>query len=157
MVAFQVCPEQAAEEIGEAVQAGVVQGGLAFFEVVHEQIADRAADQPVTVDQLLRGALSECAQFAQCGRRLGAEDAHGAQDPVEQMRGAGGGDERRSLGVEEFEHVADGDVGDGAALGRQDQRGSVGGAGRRGWRHVRVGRTQCLQLCERRRGRGSAP
>ncbi|WP_230493350.1 hypothetical protein [Mycobacterium intracellulare] len=129
---FQVCPEQAAEEIGEAVQAGVVQGGLAFLEVVHEQIADGTADQPVPVDQLLRCALPDRAQLPQSRRRIGAEDTHRAQYPVEQMRGARSGAERHGLSVEQFEHVADGDVGNGAALGRQDQRRSVGRAGHRG-------------------------
>src|SRR5258705_13816855 len=90
MMSLQVRPEQAAEEIGEAVQAGVVQGWLAFFEVVHEQIADRLADQAVTVDQLFGGALAERAQLTQRDRRLGAEDVHGAQDSIEQMSGARG-------------------------------------------------------------------
>ena len=46
VVALEVCPEQVAEVVGEAVQAGVVQRGLAFAQIVHEQVADRAADQP---------------------------------------------------------------------------------------------------------------
>jgi hypothetical protein len=41
---------QDAEEIGEAVEAGVVQDRLVFFEEVHQQIADRLADWAVTVD-----------------------------------------------------------------------------------------------------------
>jgi hypothetical protein len=35
---------QDAEEIGEAVEAGVVQDWLALFEEVHQKIADRLAD-----------------------------------------------------------------------------------------------------------------
>ena len=39
---LEVAPEQPAEHVGELVQGGVVDGGLAFAQVVHQQVPDRA-------------------------------------------------------------------------------------------------------------------
>ena len=65
MVRLEVGPEPLAQVVGQRVHAGVVQGGLAFPQVVHQQVADRAAGQPVAVDQLLGGALPAGAQLPQ--------------------------------------------------------------------------------------------
>jgi hypothetical protein len=54
---LQVGPEQVAQEVREGFQAGVVQRGLAFPQVVHQQVADRAAGQGVSVDELIGCAL----------------------------------------------------------------------------------------------------
>ena len=40
------------------MQGGVVDSGLAFAQVVHEQVADRAAGDAVAVDQLLAAELA---------------------------------------------------------------------------------------------------
>jgi hypothetical protein len=40
---FKIGPEALRQGVGEVLQAGVVHRGLAFAQVVHEQVADRAA------------------------------------------------------------------------------------------------------------------
>ena len=40
MMAFQVGPEQPAQHVGQRVQAAVVQHGLAFLQVFHQQVTD---------------------------------------------------------------------------------------------------------------------
>jgi hypothetical protein len=54
MVLFEVGPEPHRQVAGEHLQAGVVHGGLAFPQVVHEQVPDGPALQLVAVDELLR-------------------------------------------------------------------------------------------------------
>ena len=62
----------------DRVQAGVVQRGLPFLQVVHEQVADRLALQPVAVDEFLDGQLPlGQAERADGGRGVGGEDARG--------------------------------------------------------------------------------
>ncbi len=75
MVVLEVGPEVPAELLGQRVQAAVVQGGLAFLEVVDEQVADRAAGELVAVDQLGRAALPDGHQLGQRGWRVRAEGA----------------------------------------------------------------------------------
>ena len=69
MVQLQVPPEQLAELPGQAPHGGVVDGGLALAQVVHQQVPDAAALDAVPVDHLLDAALSR-----------GAEDPHGGGD-----------------------------------------------------------------------------
>ena len=88
MVCLDVGPEPLPQVVGQCVYAGVVQRGLTLPQVVHQQVTDRAADQPVAVDQLLGGPLPAGAQLPQRPGRLLAQDAELAQGPVEQ-RAAG--------------------------------------------------------------------
>ena len=69
----------------------VVERGLAFLQVVDEQVADRAAGELVAVDQLARGCAAR--RVRSWGSEAGgapAEDAGLAQQPVEHgaVRGA---------------------------------------------------------------------
>ena len=85
VVGFQVGPEHA-QAAGQLLQAAVVHRGLAFPQVVHQQVTDGLAGKLVAVDHLGGRALARGAQFPQPGRRGRAEDAHLAEQPV-----AGGG------------------------------------------------------------------
>jgi len=53
-------------------------------------------------------------------RSLFAEDPEVAQDLVERWNVARPGRQHRGLGVHQLQHVADGDVGQGSALGDED-------------------------------------
>jgi hypothetical protein len=55
---LEVAPEQPAQHVGELVQGGVVDGGLAFAQVVHQQVPDRTVFDGVAVDQLLAAQLA---------------------------------------------------------------------------------------------------
>lgn len=50
MVLLEVGPEPLRQVVGEHLQAGVVHGGLAFAQVVHDQVTDGFALQVVAVD-----------------------------------------------------------------------------------------------------------
>jgi hypothetical protein len=73
VVVLEVGPEVPPELLGQGVQAPVVQGGLAFLQVVDQQVTDRAAGQLVAVDQLGRAALPDGQQLGQRGWRVRAE------------------------------------------------------------------------------------
>ena len=138
VVGFEVGPEHA-EPVGELFQAGVIDRGLAFFEVVDEEVTDGQAGQVVPVDHLLGGALARGAQFPQPRRRGGAEDPHLVQHPV-----AGGGPgpdgaEQVSLGVQQLQQVADLDAGEFPALGGHDHRGPAQRVRAGGLRHRAAG------------------
>ena len=139
VVVLQVGPEQLAEHGGQRLQAGVVQRGLAFLQVVHQQVADRAAGQPVAVDQLGGRPLPAGAQLPQRRRGPRPEDAHRVQHPVEQVRRPDRGAVRLGLGVQQLQDVAGGDVAERAALGGHDERGAVDGPPGGGRGHGRVG------------------
>jgi hypothetical protein len=148
VVALQVLPEAPAQEVGEVLQAGVVQRGLTLSQVVDQQVTDRAAPERVAVDELVGGELARSAEFPQPGWRLVAEDSHLVQQPVEhrgvaRRPGAGPG-----LCVQQFQDIAGRDRPDSAALGRDDQRRAVHGLppGRRGDAGLVV--AQRLQLPE---------
>ena len=122
MVGFQVGPEHA-QPAGQLFQAGVVHRGLAFLQVVDQQVADRPAGQVVPVDHLLGGALARGAQLPQPRRRGRAEDPHLAQQPVAGGGPGSGGAEHVGLGVQQLQDVADRDAGEHPALGGHDHRG----------------------------------
>ena len=128
VVGFQVGPEHA-QFAGQLLQAAVVHRGLAFAQVVDEQVTDGPAGELVAVDHLGGRALARGAQFPQPGRRGRAEDAHLAQQPVAGGGIASGCPADLGLGVEQFQDVADSDAGEHAALGGQDDRGPAQGAG----------------------------
>ena len=83
VVGLDIGPEPFAQVVGQRVQAGVVQRRLTFPQVVHEQVTDRAIDQLVAVDQLLRCLLPASAQPAEHRRCIVAEHSEVSQDPVE--------------------------------------------------------------------------
>ncbi len=83
VVALQVLPEAPAQEVGQVLQACVVQRGLTLPQVVDQQVADRAALEVIAVDELFWGELAGGAEFPQPGWRLDAEDPHLVQHPVE--------------------------------------------------------------------------
>ena len=61
MVDFKVFPESPGQVVGQIFQAVVVQAGLTFVQVGDQQVPDRAAGEPVAVDQLLGCELAACA------------------------------------------------------------------------------------------------
>ena len=121
MVELEVAPEQRAERVGELVQGGVVDGGLAFAQVVHQQVPDRLAGDGVAVDQLLAAELALGLQHLP-GRSSLTEDARGPQQLVEVRAGGIVAAQQLPGDLQQFQAVADGDVSDLAALGGQDGR-----------------------------------
>ena len=138
VVGFQVRPEHA-QPVSELFQAGVIDRGLAFFEVGDQQVTDGQAGQVVPVDHLLGGALARGAQLAQPHRRGGAEDPHLAQQPVAGSSVSPDGAEHFSLGVQQLQQVADLDAGEFPALGGHDHRGPAQRARAGGLRHRAAG------------------
>ena len=135
VVGFQVGPEHA-QPVGQLFQAGVIDRGLAFFEIVDQQVTDGLAGQVVPVDHLLRGALACGAQFAQphrCGR---AEVSQLVQQPVAGSSIGPGGAAHVSLGVQQLQHVAGLDAGQCPAFGGQDHRGPAQRVSAGGLRHA---------------------
>src|SRR5664280_2768173 len=115
-MALQVGPEHAAQEAGQRPQAVVVQGRRPLAEVVHEQVADRAAGEPVAVDELAGGGGAVGAQLGQRGRGLLAEHSDPAQHPVEHPGPVCLPRVDLRLDVEQLQHVAHGDLGHRAAM-----------------------------------------
>ena len=148
IVLLEVCPEPLRQVVGEILQAGVVHGWLAFPQVVHEQVADRPALQLVAVDQLVRRQLARGAERPQPFGRLVSEDPQLAQHPVEDLVIPCRAGEALSFAVHQFQRVADGDVGQSAALGSDDfsapaQREACGNGG-----HARIGVAQLAKTRE---------
>ena len=125
VVQLEVLPEPLAQVVGQGPQAVVVQSGLAFAQVVHEQVADGPACELVTVDQLAGGLLASGAQFPQPGGSPVTEDPQLVQYLVEERAVTWPSREHAGLDVQQFQDVADGDVGQGAALGSDDHRASL--------------------------------
>lgn len=124
MVGLQVLPEVQGEHAREVFETGVVQGRLAFGEVVDDEIADRPAFELIAVDQLIGGELpGEHSQGPQGGGGVRRELPHVLEEGVEQepavttplLQGDG-------LGLPQFDAVTDGDVADSTALGEEDHR-----------------------------------
>jgi hypothetical protein len=134
VVELEVLPEPIAQVVGEVPEAVVVQPRLALPQVVHQQLTHRPAGELVAVDQLLGGALAAGAQLPQPRRGLVAEDPQPTQHLVEDRDVTWPGRQRLGLGVQQLQDVADNDVVQHAALGRDDQRASLQrmAAGRRG-------------------------
>jgi hypothetical protein len=77
---------------------------------------------------------------ARISRRVAlAEDPHLVQQPVEQRRADAARAVDLRLGVQKLQHVADGDVGQRAALGRDDHGASVQRQAAHRWRDVGAG------------------
>ena len=121
MVQLEVAPEEPAQHVGELVQGGVVDSGLAFAQVVHQQVPDRAAFDAVAVDQLPAAELALGLQRPP-GRGSLAEDPRGPQQLVEVRAGGFAAAQQVPGDQQQFQAVADGDVSDLAALGGQDGR-----------------------------------
>ena len=128
MMGFQVFPEPQRQRGGQPVQGAVVDAGLAFAQVVHEQVADGTTRQVVPVDQLLGAELAgePGADHPDRGRRAVREDPGGVQELVEERAVLPGllpaSGEKAAAAVQQLQAVARGDVADQAALGRHDQR-----------------------------------
>ena len=99
--------------------------GGAFEEVLVEHLPDRSAFDAVAVEHLLRAELALGGESPQGGRRIGAEDAHRVKDAVEACATVRAPHPRAALQLLELQAVPDGDVGDEAALGRQDRRSAA--------------------------------
>ena len=125
MVAFEVFPEHVPQVRGEAAQAAVVQRRRAFGQVVHQQVTNRSAGKVKPVDELGGGALTGAAQLPQPCRRIRPEDPQLVQRPIE--RGAVGHRTAVGLGfdVEQLQDIPDGDLGDHAAVGAEDDRSTM--------------------------------
>jgi hypothetical protein len=96
----------------------------------------------VAVDHLGGRALARGAQFPQPGRRGRAEDAHLAEQPVTGSGITPGCPADISLGVQQLEEITDGDAGQHAALGGQDDCGPPQRAGRFRRRGALIGLTE---------------
>ena len=138
MAGLQVGPEQLAEQVGQALQRGEVQGRLPFAQVVDQHVADWLAGDVVAVDQLLACRLPPVGEHPHRRGRVLAEGTPGAQQLVEQ-RAAGvpvcpGAD--RGDDLQQLDAVADGDAGRETALGGHDDRDLAEGAqpGKRSYR-----------------------
>jgi hypothetical protein len=116
-------PEQPGQGRADDLHAAVVQCGLPFPQVVHEQVADGLALKLVAVDDFLDGELSPGhAERADRGRGVGGEDPEGMQAEVEVDFLLAAAGLNLPLGVGELHAVPDGDVADDAALAGQDGR-----------------------------------
>ena len=125
MVGLEVFPEQQAQVGRQRSQGGVVQARLALPQVVHQQVADRAAGQVVAVDELVGGELTvvDGAEQPHGGRGAGGEDADGVQQLVEVGAFPASALVKQGVGdLQQFQAVADGDVAHGPALGGHDER-----------------------------------
>jgi hypothetical protein len=121
VVVLDVLPEALAKVVGERLQAVVVQSGLAFTEIVHQEVTDGTAAQSVAVDQFLGGPLSSVADLAQILRGILSQGPELVQQPVEHLGSRRHPLENPGLGLEELQDVADGDPGQHAALGCEDE------------------------------------
>ena len=122
MVVFQVFPEPQAQRPGQAGEGAVVDAGLAFAQVAHEQVADGPAGQVVAVDELPGGALpgEPDADHPDRGRRAGREHPGRVQELVEE-RGVHAGPVVCLHGaLQQLHAVAGGDVAGRPALGGHD-------------------------------------
>jgi len=124
VVLLEVGPEPFRQVVGERLQAGVVHGGLAFAQVVDDQVPDWLALQLVAVDEFLGGELARGAEGPQPFGCLPAEDAQFAEHPIEDLVVPCRAGEMLGLAVHQLQQVADGDVGDHAALGGDDLGGA---------------------------------
>lgn len=131
VVAFQVPPEHVAQVRGQGSQAAVVQHRLPFSQVIHEQVTNRPAGQLVAVDEFLAGQLPAAAHLLQGRWRVRAQDAHAVQRAVERDGMSHRSPVRVGLGIEQIHDVTDGDLGDAASLGAQQDRGPVPRVSRR--------------------------
>ena len=111
MMLLKVGPEAPGELVGTVLQRDVVDRGLPFAQVVHDEITDGPAGERVTVYQFPYGALAGVAYLPQ-RRDAVAEDAGLPQRP-EGRRAGRLLPAQPVLGAEDLQHVADGDVGDG--------------------------------------------
>ncbi|MEY2229717.1 hypothetical protein [Streptomyces sp. BF23-19] len=85
VVTFKVSPEQLGKTAGEVLQRGVVESGLAFGEVVDDQVTDRPALQLIAVHELFDADLASPAlEVAQVRRRVWREDLQVLEPEVEQ-------------------------------------------------------------------------
>ena len=103
------------------MQGGVVDSGLAFAQVVHQQILDGAAFDAVAADQLLAAELAPGLQRPP-GRSSLTEDSRGSQQLVEVRAGGVAAAQQVPGDLQQLQAVADGDVSDVAALGGQEGR-----------------------------------
>ena len=83
MVQLQITPEQPPQGEGQVPQRGVVERRGAFEQVVVQHLTDVGADDAVPIQHLGGAELALGGEGPQGGRGVGAEDAHGLQDPVE--------------------------------------------------------------------------
>jgi hypothetical protein len=146
VVAFQVSPEQPAEAERQIPQGRVVEHRLAFAQVGDQDVADRAAGNPVAVDQLGRAELTGGAERPEGRGCVRGEHAHLVQQLVEPHRLIRA--QRPAVdGQRQLQAVPDGDLAQGSALDRENGRRA---AQRRGPHRPsgRGGSTQRRQLGE---------
>lgn len=120
---LEVLPEELAEKVGELFQGGVVDRRLPFVQVADQEVADRGAGQVVLADELSGGELSlePRVEHAQRRRRVRREQARRVQQRVEADALAAAA-VAGIAGLCQLQAVADRDVGERAALGRDDDR-----------------------------------
>jgi hypothetical protein len=86
VVAFQISPEQPAQAERQIPQGGVVEHRLPFGQIGDEDIADRAAGNGITVDQLRRAELTGGAERPKGRGCVRGEHAHLVEQLVEPHR-----------------------------------------------------------------------
>ena len=101
------------------MQGGVVDGRLAFPQVVHQQVTDRPAGDLVSVDQLLAPEPALGSQPAH-RRHIAGEHSHAAEQLVEVRAGRASAVVQVISDLQQLQAVTDGDVADQAALGGGD-------------------------------------
>jgi hypothetical protein len=90
------------------------------LQVIHQQVSDRPAGQLVAVDQLGRGPLPDSLQLGQRGWRVRAEDAGLVQQPSRHGAVVAGPAADTALGVQQFEEIPGGHLGERAASRRDE-------------------------------------
>lgn len=135
MVQFQVAPEVAGEDSSQVAHGGVVERGLAFFEVVNQEITHGRAGDAVAIDELVNGELAAgTAERTDGGRRVSRELAESMEHLVEQGSGV-----RLALHcplhVDHLDAVPHRDVAQQAALVRHDDGHLVEGPPAERWPH----------------------
>jgi hypothetical protein len=122
---------------------------LPFAQVVNEQVAHRSAVQLVAVDEFVDAALAGAQlERANGGRRVGREDPGVVQQLVEVGLAAAAFGLHGALGVEQFDAVADRDVGDEPAFAGHNRSRAVEREPRHQRRGPGVGRATCAQSRE---------
>ncbi len=125
---FQVFPEPQAQRRGQAGEGAVVDAGLAFAQVVHEQVADGLAGQPVAVDELGGGELSgePAVDHPDRSRRARRKCPGHVQELVEERGVHAGVVVYLNGALQQLHAVTGGDVGDHPALGGHDHGDPLG-------------------------------
>ena len=119
MVAFEVAPEQLAQDMRHGPQGGVVDSELLLAQVVHDQVMDRAAGDGIPAEHLARAQLPLGDEHPGGGGGAGREHAGAAEQLVEVHAPAAAAADVIGQAAQ-LHAVPGGDVTRQSALGRHD-------------------------------------